>query len=127
MRRLRGWFLRLSGLFYKERSDREFAQELESHLQMHVDDNLRSGMTPEEARRHALIQLGGVEQPRQAHREQSTLPKFEDILQDARYGLRTMARNPGFAAVAILTLAVGIGASTTAFSWIDTVLLRPLG
>ena len=70
----------------------------------------------EEARRRALIQLGGVEQTKQAVRERATLPKLEDVLQDARYGLRAMARNPGFAAVAILTLAVGIGASTTAFS-----------
>jgi predicted permease len=127
MKKLRALWMRLGGIFRTQSAANDLDAELESHLQLHVEDNLRSGMTPEEARRHALIQLGGVEQTRQAYRERATLPKLEDILQDARYGLRTMARNPGFAAVAILTLAVGIGASTTAFSWIDTVLLRPLG
>ena len=127
MRKLRVLWIRLRGIFRTQSGAAEIDAELESHLQMHTDDNLRAGMAPDEARRRALIQLGGVEQTRQAYRERATLPKLEDVLQDARYALRTMARNPGFAAVAILTLAVGIGASTTAFSWIDTVLLRPLG
>ena len=88
--------MRLGGIFRTQSAANDLDAELESHLQLHVEDNLRSGMTPEEARRHALIQLGGVEQTRQAYRERATLPKLEDILQDARYGLRTMARNPGF-------------------------------
>ena len=66
MRRLRAWFLRLGGLFYKERRDRELAEELEGHLQMHIEDNLRSDMTPEEARRQALIKLGGIEQTKES-------------------------------------------------------------
>ena len=127
MRKLRALWFRLRSLFDSQNASAGIDAELESHLQMHIDDNLRSGMTPEQARRHALIQLGGVEQTKQAYRERNTLPTLDDVLQDARYGLRMMARNPAFAAVAILTLAVGIGASTTAFSWIDTVLLRPLG
>jgi predicted permease len=127
MRKLRAMWIRLRAFFSATRATDDLDAELESHLQMHIDDNLRSGMTPAEARRQALIHLGGLEQTRQAWRERATLPRLEEVLQDARYGLRTMARNPGFSAVAILTLAIGIGASTTAFSWIDTVLLRPLG
>ena len=127
MRNLRALWIRLLSIVGLKHAGDDIDAELESHLQMHIDDNVRSGMTPEDARRKALIQLGGVEQTKQAYRERATLVKLEDVLQDARYGLRMMARNPGFAAVAILTLAVGIGASTTAFSWIDTVLLRPLG
>ncbi|MGD0369459.1 MAG: ABC transporter permease, partial [Acidobacteriaceae bacterium] len=127
MRTLRALWIRLLGIAGLKQAGDDIDAELESHLQLHIDDHVRSGMTPEEARRRALIQLGGVEQTKQAYRERATLPKLEDVLQDARYGLRMMARNPAFAAVAILTLAVGIGASTTAFSWIDTVLLRPLG
>jgi predicted permease len=127
MRRLRAVWVRALGLFGAWGANADIGAELESHLQMHIDDNLRTGMTPQEARRQALISLGGFEQTKQAYCERATLPKLEDVLQDARYGLRMMARNPAFAAVAILTLSVGIGASTTAFSWIDTVLLRPLG
>jgi len=127
MRQLRALWLRLLGLFAPNRASADFDSELESHLQMHIDDNLRAGMTPEESRRHALIQLGGLEQTRQAHRDRRTLPLIEALLQDIRFGCRMIARNPGFAAVAILTLAIGIGATTTAFNWIDLVLLRPIG
>jgi flagellar biosynthesis/type III secretory pathway M-ring protein FliF/YscJ len=69
MRTPRAWFLRLAGLFRKERRDQELAQEIETHLQMHIQDNLRSGMTPEEARRQALIKFGGVESTKESYRE----------------------------------------------------------
>ncbi len=126
MRALRAFWRRLHGALSAQHSDADFAAELESHLEMHIEDNLRSGMTPQEARRQALIRLGGVEQTKQAYRERGTLPWFEGLAQDLRYGLRLMARNPGFTAVAVATLAIGIGATTTVFSWIDAALIRPL-
>jgi predicted permease len=126
MRNLRAFWIRLRGLFGNRHREADLQAELESHLQMHIEDNLRAGMTPKEARRQAKIQLGGVEQTRQAYRERATLPGLESLLQDLRYSLRMMARNPAFTAVAVITLAIGIGATTTVFSWIDAVLLRPL-
>jgi putative ABC transport system permease protein len=127
MRKLRAFALRLRGLFSSRRSDADFASELESHVALDAEAGIRAGLSPAEARRQALIRLGGAEQTRQAHRERRTLPLLEDLLHDLRYGLRMMARNPSFTAVAVLTLAVGIGATTTAFTWINAVMLQPLG
>jgi putative ABC transport system permease protein len=105
----------------------EFEVELASHVAMHTEDGVRAGLSPEEARRQALIRLGGAEQTRQAYRERGTLPWVEELLQDVRFGARMMGRNRGFTVVAIITLAIGIGASATVFTWINAVLLQPLG
>lgn len=126
MRQLRALWLRLSGTLGGRRSDDEFAAELESHLQMHIEDNLRSGMTREQARRNALVTLGGVEQAREAYRERQGLPWLETLWQDVRFGLRILRKHFAFTLVAILTLGLGIGANTAIFSATKAVLMAPL-
>ncbi len=124
MRRARGWLLRLGELFGRERRERELVAEMESHLQMHIEDNLRSGMGTAEARREALMKLGGIEQTKEMVRERRGLPLVEVLLQDLRHGVRTLLKNPGFTAVATVTLALGIAVNATMFSMVSAFLLR---
>jgi putative ABC transport system permease protein len=121
----RAW-ARVTGLFGRERQDREMAQEFESHLQMHIDDNIRAGMSPEQARREALVKFGGMEAAKESVRETSRLLWLETAARDVRYALRGLGLNPGFATTAVLSLTLGIGASVAIYTVADNLLLRPL-
>jgi macrolide transport system ATP-binding/permease protein len=124
--KVRAWIVRLGGMFSHDRRDRDFADELESHLQMHIDDHVRAGMRPDAARRAALVKLGGVERTREAYRDRGTAPFIEHLLQDVRYALRQWRKRPAFAATAVFILALGIGASVAIFGFVDAALLKPL-
>jgi predicted permease len=103
----------------------EFDEELEAHVALDTERGVRNGLTREEARRQALIRLGGAEQVRNAYRERRGLPGLESLLRDLRYSARSLARHPAVTAVAILSIGLGIGANTTIFSMVSRFVLRP--
>jgi putative ABC transport system permease protein len=126
VRSLRRFLIRLAGLFRKGRHEREMAEEFESHFRMHVDENLRRGMSNDQAWREASLKFGGIEQTRESMRDVSAFMTLETAWRDLRYAVRGLRGNPGFAAAAILSLALGIGASVAIFTLADNLLLRPL-
>jgi predicted permease len=107
------------------RADEEFDAELASHVEMHIDDGIRAGLSSEEARRQALIRLGGAEQARQAYRERRGLPWLETLVRDLVYSLRRLAKHPAVTAIAVLSIGLGIGANGTIFSMVSRFVLRP--
>ncbi len=113
-------------MFRSEQRERDLAEELDSHLQLHIDDNLRAGLTPDQARRHALLKLGGVEATKEAYRDRRTVPLLDHLAQDVRFSVRQLRRSPAFASTAILVLALAICASVTIFGFVDAALIKPL-
>ena len=126
MNAIRALLSRLAGVFNQEAKDRELREEIDTHLQMHIEDCIRSGMTPEEARRQGLLKFGGLESVREACRDRRSVPWLESGIRDLRHSLRTLGRSPGFTLVAVLLLALGIGANTAIFTLLDRLMLRPL-
>jgi len=117
---------RVLAAFRKKDLDREFQDELAAHVELLTAENRRAGMPEDEARRAALVKIGGLEAARELQREARGLPTFDSILQDLRYTFRTLRKDAGFTTFAILIVGLGIGASSTIFSVVNTLLLRPL-
>jgi macrolide transport system ATP-binding/permease protein len=126
MRQLRVFLAKVIGFIRAAQRQRAFDEELESHIELHIDDNIRAGMTRDEARRRALAKLGGLTATRQAYHERSTLILLEHTLQDARLALRQLAQSPVLAATATLVLSLGVGAATSLIALVDAALVRPL-
>ncbi|MGH9640356.1 MAG: ABC transporter permease, partial [Bryobacteraceae bacterium] len=118
---------RIRGLFSSRHLDADFQQELASHLAMLEEENLRRGMSHDDARRQARLRLGAEAALRETHHDLRSLPWLESFLQDVRFGLRMLRKSPGFTAVAILTLALGIGATIAMFTVVDGIILKSLG
>ena len=126
IRFLREALNRFRSFFRKEPLDRELDVAMASHIETAIEENVRRGLPLEEARRHALVQFGGIPQASERHRESRGLPWLDVLTQDLRFTFRTLRRERGFAIVAVLILALGIGANVAVFSVVNTILLSPL-
>src|SRR6202789_1076148 len=118
--------LRLRSLFYRQKADEELDEELRDHIERKTEQYISQGMTLQQARRAALLEMGGVEKRKEECREARGIHFLETFAQDLRYGFRMLRKSPGFAAIAIVTLALGIGANTAIFSYVKAWVIQPL-
>jgi hypothetical protein len=123
---IRAFLCRLFNFARPYRLDRSLNGELEFHLAMEIEENLRQGMNPEEARRRALISLGGIDQTKELYRETGVNRWLGAVARDVRYGCRMFRKNPGMTAAAVITLTLCIGANTAIFSMLYSLIIRPL-
>src|SRR5690242_2506007 len=123
--RVRQLLHRLRSFFGGAEQDRDLDVEMSAHLELAIEENLQRGLSPDEARRQALVRFGGPQQAKENHREARGLPQLETLFQDIRFACRMLRRSPGFSILAILCLTLGIGANAAVFGWIEGILFRP--